>query len=76
MTMNEVDFADYPKRHIDHVYEHAGRQFRVTAIIQPKCIFCPDALEVVFLDDNTRGVIDNSSLIKPVENYTVSGLDN
>lgn len=67
---------EYPTRQIGLVYEHAGRQFRITAIIAPKCPFCPEALEIVYLDDNSRGFIDNSKLIKPVENYTISPLDN
>jgi len=54
----------YPKRFVDEVYKHAGRLFRVVAIMQPKCPLCPETLQVLYLDDNSKGVIDNSRLIE------------
>lgn len=65
--MNEA----YPTREIGSVYEHAGRQFRIIAITAAKCTFCPEALEVLYLDDNTRGVINNSNLIRQVETTSI-----
>lgn len=67
---------EYPTRYVGRTYTHAGRLFTIIAIMAPKCPFCPEALQVLYLDDNTRGVIDNSSLIKETGIYTVSPLDN
>lgn len=65
--MNNITIDGNPKREIGSIYEHNGRQFRIVSIIVPKCPFCPDGLEVVFLDNNSRGFIDNSSLIREVK---------